>query len=282
MKHKSFAIFILTHNRADRVYTVKALQKSGYRGKIYFVLDDTDKEIEKYKKNFGAENVVIFNKAKALKSFDIMDNFDDDRAVVFARNAVFDIAKELGIKHFWVLDGDYSGFYYRYDRKLNFITKLIKDLETILDSMIDFFEVSGALSVAMAQAGDFIGGDNGFYKSPLRLRKCMNSFICSTERPFTFSGRINEDVNTYTGRAKYGDLFFTIPFLAVVQKATQSNAGGLTDIYLNLGTYVKSFYSVMMCPSSIKVALMGETHKRLHHNVRGVNTYPMIINDKYK
>ena len=29
------------------------------------------------------------------------------------------------------------------------------------------------------------------------MRKAMNSFICSVDRPFQFVGRINEDVNTY-------------------------------------------------------------------------------------
>ena len=32
---------------------------------------------------------------------------------------------------------------------------------------------------------------------------------------------------------------------SLLQKETQSNSGGLTDIYLELGTYVKSFYSVI-------------------------------------
>ena len=33
-----FAILILTHGRADNVMTTKALEKSGYTGKIYYVI----------------------------------------------------------------------------------------------------------------------------------------------------------------------------------------------------------------------------------------------------
>jgi hypothetical protein len=59
---------------------------------------------------------------------------------------------------------------------------------------------------------------------------------------------------------------------------------GLTDIYLDLGTYVKSFYSVICCPSCVTVSMMGGTKKtmRLHHNVSWNNCTPKIISDKYK
>jgi hypothetical protein len=54
----------------------------------------------------------------------------------------------------------------------------------------------------------------------------MNTFICSTSRRFQFSGRINEDVNTYTSLQNKGNLFLTFPLLAIQQVATQKNEGG--------------------------------------------------------
>lgn len=53
-------------------------------------------------------------------------------------------------------------------------------------------------------------------------------------------------------------------------------------IYLDVGTYVKSFYSVMTMPSCVTVAMMGETHRRMHHNISWVNCVPMILNEKYR
>lgn len=52
-------------------------------------------------------------------------------------------------------------------------------------------------------------------------------------------------------RSKYfpvwqkGDLFFTYVPCSLNQKQTQSNKGGMSDLYLDSGTYVKSFYSVI-------------------------------------
>ena len=282
MRNKDFAIFILSHGRADNVITVRTLKKTNYSGKVYFLVDDTDKDVEKYKENFGKENVFVFNKQEALKDFDIMDNFKDDRAVVFARNYIYKVAKKIGLKYFLVLDDDYTIFSYKYDKNLVFKHQRVSLLDEVLDAYLDYYKSINARSIAMSQTGDFIGGDNGFVFSITRLRKCMNSFFCSVDRPIEFRGRINEDVNTYTSEATVGKLYLTVPWICLDQQQTQGNKGGLTEIYLNLGTYVKSFYSVMIQPSSITVNVMGETHRRLHHNVRGINTYPMIINEKYK
>ena len=47
-------------------------------------------------------------------------------------------------------------------------------------AMIKFLDQTGAITVALAQGGDYIGGvDNGNFKKKL-LRKAMNSFFCRT------------------------------------------------------------------------------------------------------
>jgi hypothetical protein len=110
----------------------------------------------------------------------------------------------------------------------------------------------------------------------------MNSFICSTDRPFKFIGAMNEDVNTYTTLATRGSLFFTFTSIQLNQKQTQSQEGGITDMYLRYGTYCKAFTTVMMCPSSVKVSMMNSNNPRLHHAIKWKNTTPMIIDEKYK
>ena len=110
----------------------------------------------------------------------------------------------------------------------------------------------------------------------------MNSFICCTDREFQFVGSINEDVNTYTSLGSRGNIFFTFTNLQLDQKDTQSNNGGMTDEYALTGTYVKSFHSVLMQPSSVKVSMMNSNNPRLHHSIKWVNTVPMIINENFK
>lgn len=151
--------------------------------------------------------------------------------------------------------------------------------------MLRFYESIPALTLAMAQRGDFVGGkENDILKGEKMKRKAMNSFICSVDRPFKFVGRINEDVNTYTTLGSRGCLLLQVPQVALNQKQTQKNKGGMTDIYMSQGTYVKSFYTVMMMPSSVKVGVMGhsEETKRLHHVINWNNTVPKILDERFK
>jgi hypothetical protein len=111
----------------------------------------------------------------------------------------------------------------------------------------------------------------------------MNSFFCSTDRTFKFVGRVNEDVNLYTSAGSKGLLLFTTNQVTLEQMATQSNAGGMTEMYLDSGTYIKSFYSVMYQPSSVKVKILRDRNVgRLHHYVSWKNTVPVILRESVK
>lgn len=288
MKNKDFVAFILTHGRPDRVVTYESLRKSGYTGSIVLVLDNEDDTAKQYIKQYGKENIVIFDKAAVAETFD-EGVPGDRRTIVYARNACFDIARKLGYRYFIELDDDYTVFEWRFDNRLRYITKdkTIRDLDAVFDIMLDFFKATPLKSVAMAQGGDYLGGGKGGEGKRLRTkRKAMNSFICDTERQFTFLGRINEDVNTYTRQTSTGDIFLQIQQLCLLQKQTQSNSGGMTEVYLDSGTYIKSFFTVMYMPSSVFVYPMGNEHtanaKRLHHRIKWNNTAPKIISERYK
>ena len=282
-KNNDFAIFILSNGRPDRVYTYSSLIKSGYTGKVYLIIDNEDKSSQEYYRIYG-DKVIVFDKAAIADTFDEGDNFGDRRTVVYARNACFKIANELGITYFMQLDDDYVDFRYKMDSRYNSIHKKdILNLDNIIGSLLDYYKSIPAKSLAIAQGGDFIGGlDGDMDRSMNKRRKCMNTFLCSTERPFQFIGRINEDVNTYTRLQNTGFLFMTFPLIAIQQKQTQSNSGGMTELYLDSGTYLKSFYTVMYSPSSVKIKPMRSNNPRLHHQIKWTNTVPCIIDEKHK
>jgi hypothetical protein len=276
-----FVIFILTHGRANNIFTVKSLRKHGYTGKIIIVIDNEDSSADQYYDQY--ENVEMFNKKEIAATFDEADNFEDRRAIIYARNACFQIAKKLGYKYFIQMDDDYTYFEYRIYNSENTKPKNIYSLDSVLLALLEFYKQTPFASISMAQGGDFIGGkENKMAKRPTIYRKCMNSFICSTDRPFQFVGRINEDVNTYVKKQSLGLLMGTIPMIALGQKTTQKNKGGMTDLYLDAGTYVKSFYTVMINPSSCFIKPMGDKHKRLHHAIQWDLAVPKIISQDLK
>lgn len=282
MKHKSFIVFILSHGRASNVKTLKTLRRAGYTGKTILVIDNEDPLEDDYKRIYGKENVVVFDKSKV--EADTMDNFNRRDIVLYARNEVFKIAEQLDYEYFLVLDDDYTEIEIKYitDGKLK--AKHIDNADLLFDCMLDFLEVSNAITVCFSQGGDYIGGKDGGYLKKGLSRKAMNSFFCKTDRPFVFYGTINEDVNMYVLNGMQGKKIFSITNVSIDQIQTQKNEKGLTDVYLDMGTYVKSFYSVMIEPSCVYVSMMGGSKRgmRLHHSVSWNNCTPMILSERYK
>ena len=277
-----FAAFILTHGRPKRVYTYKTLRRAGYTGRIVILIDDEDKTADEYRRVFGTQ-VAVFSKSEIAKTFDEGDNFQDRRAIIYARNATFDVAERLGIRHFIQLDDDYTQFVYRFADTGRYEYKRIGKLDHVIEMMLRYYRMTPFSSITMAQGGDFFGGEKGTMAKAIGTkRKAMNTFICSTDRRFEFVGRINEDVNTYTGSQRRGVLFLTISGVSIQQIQTQSNAGGMTDLYLDSGTYIKTFYSIMYAPSCVKIHVMGSSYKRIHHRIDWKSTVPHILHERHR
>ena len=239
------------------------------------MIDNEDETADEYRKVFG-ERVEMFDKAEVASEIDEADNFSNRQAILYARNACFDVAERLGLEYFVQLDDDYSKFEHRLNGAGEYVTDAMLRLDAVFDALIDYLSATPFLSIALAQGGDFIGGNDNTQRH-IPGRKCMNSFICCTARRFQFGGRINEDVNTYVTLGSRGVLFLTVKHASLVQTTTQATKGGMTETYLDGGTYAKSFYSVMHSPSSVMVRMMGDKHRRIHHKVNWRNAVPLIL-----
>ena len=276
-----FAVFILSHGRPDNIKTLKTLKRQGYTGDWYIICDDLDKTLPRYKELYG-DRVIVFDKELYYNKIDTMDRFHKLNTIVYARNACMDIAKDLGLDVHIQFDDDYTIFEHKYiqDGKLKSIE--FSDLDRVFKETIQFLYDADALTVAFAQGGDFIGGaSNDLMKKGLK-RKAMNSFFIRTDRPFEFIGTINEDVNTYTSLGGVGELFLTFKDVSLTQGETQSSEGGMTDIYLDSGTYVKSFYSIIASPSCVEIRLMGNKNMRMHHHITWNNAVPRILKENVR
>lgn len=280
----NFVCFILSNRRPDKLKTYTSLRTHGYTGPIVIVIDDLDPTKDEYLKRYG-DKVFVFNKENSSKDFDVGDNLDGYRGVVYARNKCFDIAKELGFESFVELDDDYITYQWRFNHEFNYIEagNKIKNLDAIFDSMIGFLKSTNALTITMSQGGDFIGGKYGTMADNVwGKRKAMNSFFCLTDRPFKFTGRINEDVNAYINYGVIGDIMLMTNQVSLEQVTTQKNSGGMTELYLDSGTYVKSFYSVLYQPSCVKISILKDTFSRIHHRISWNNTTPKILDERHK
>lgn len=272
-----FVVFILTHGRPRNQKTIRSLRNCGYTGRVILVLDNEDDTIDEYYKIFGESNIYVFDKEKYAKQTDIMLNTNKRDAIIFARNACWDIAEELGYEYFVQLDDDYK--YFAHKNNKNGITS--RHLDDAMKIFVEFLlnTNENVKTIAFSQEGEHLGGWKGdiYFK-----RKAMNSFFCLTNRRFKFIGLINEDVNTYTLLGSRGDIFLTYMVYSLKQETTQESVGGMSGIYKQLGTYVKTFFTVMAMPSCVKVKMMPSKHGRLHHAIKWNHCVPKIIKEKYK
>lgn len=270
-----FAVLILAHGRPEFCDTYTKLRDGGYTGRIVIVIDNEDSKAQGYIDRFGEENVFMFNKTWVAIDCDSMNNFGNRKAILFARNESFRIARELGLQSFVQMDDDY---YYFGHRGLQGAKKT-SHLDDIFKWFVEFLLNTSVKSIAFSQGGDHIGG---WSDDVMCKRKAMNSFFCLTDRPFKFYGVMNDDVNCYLRNGKRGDIFLTYNGFQLDQADTQSTEGGMTDTYREMGTYLKSFTTVMCAPSNVHIKLMGSNFHRLHHSIDWKTSVPMIISEEYK
>lgn len=280
---KRFAVFILSHGRAKEIQTVEMLKRQNYTGDWFVVIDNEDDQEPIYREKFG-DHIIQFDKKKEAETTDTGDLDDDRRVGVFARNAIQRIAKEMGYKYHLQLDDDFSGIIYKRaegpEQKLKRVR--IDDLDRLFSAMCDYMDSTNINWLSFALSSDFLGGaTNNKYKQGL-FPKTMGSFFMRTERHVKFVCRMNDDVTTCALNWSRGIVSYTLSKVLADTPETQNMSGGMTDIYKENGTYRKSFYSVMMCPSFASIARQGITHYRIHHQFNWGNCVPRLLNQKWR
>ena len=279
MESKDFAVFILTHGRAKSISTYRALRDGGYTGDTYIVIDNEDDQEDLYREKFG-DMVIQFDKRDYLEKTDLGDLDDDRRIGVFARNFIQDEAKRLGYRFHLQLDDDVHGFGYRFAQDGRLRNVRCNRLDEVFSGMVQLMKETPITSLSFALSAYNIGGVNGSIKEGM-TRKAMTTFLMRADDIQYFHMRMNDDITTSLINGMRGKLYYSYLPVEVEVDKTQVQSGGMTDIYQKNGTYRKSFYSVMCCPSCVKVSAMGITDYRIHHTIRWNNAVPKLLSQRW-
>lgn len=279
MESKDFAVFILSHGRADTISTYKALRDGGYTGRTYVVIDNEDDQENLYRQKFG-DDIIQFDKRDYLEKTDLGDLDTDRRIGVFARNFIQDEAKRLGYKFHLQLDDDVHGFTYRFAQGKVLRALHCSHLDEVFSGMVEYMKETPITSLSFALSAYNMGGVDGSIKEGM-TRKTMTTFLMRADDLQYFHMRMNDDITTSLINGMRGKLYYSYLPIEVEVDKTQVKAGGMTDIYQKNGTYRKSFYSVMCCPSCVKVSAMGITDYRIHHTISWNNAVPKLLSERW-
>lgn len=282
MMRNDFAVFVLSHGRAKTISTIRAILAGGYTGQWYVVIDNEDDQEDLYREKFG-DHIIQFDKRDYLEITDLGDLDTDRRIGVFARNFIQDEAKRLGYRYHLQLDDDIHGFEYRFINEEGKLKSMsCRHMDEVFEGMCEYLDNTPITSLSFGLSAYYMGGAENANIEKGMIPKTMTTFLMRADDVQYFHMRMNDDITTSLINGMRGKLYYTYLPMMISVDPTQVQTGGMTDIYKLNGTYRKSFYSVMCCPSCVKVSKMGITDYRIHHEVKWNNAIPKLLNQRWR
>lgn len=279
---EDFAVFIITHGRPDKQLTYQTLINCGYKGKLYFVLDDTDTTIQEHIDLFGADRIFIFNKNHYINA-DIYDNGLTEgkyACAVYARRATEDIAKSLGLTYFCMMDDDVTDLCIRLliDDKLRRIK--ITDMDNIFKAYTELLDVGKIGCVGFGYITLFYAVKNYLYddKRPLPFV----AFIRKTSEPVMWKCWYGEDEIAGYENNVLGSLWLVIPLIMIM--STEVSTGAMSETYSTSSSYLRSISELRYRPADFIITKCRQGRKKGQYKLykRNSDWFPKILSDKYK
>lgn len=271
-------IFIPSYKRARNNKTANYFVGGGYPAdKIHVFIDSeaTDKadyEDEAAKLGF---NLHVFSQEESRERYDYVHRPSTARrSAGQARNQFYDIAKQLGITEYIVIDDDTQHFEYRPFGKYG---KLMSCAEVakVFANVMELVKKHRIGIFGLSQTGEMF--DN---KATRLLRfKVMNVTFINTR--FMYRGERgvqDNDTSQFVGLLNEG--YFCASYrtgCVLHQTASATAEGGLTDLYRECRLLNKSLVCVIQFPSAIRAEKQVRNGGRLHHKINYRYLMPKIL-----
>ena len=274
-------IFITSYHRAKNIKTAKYFIKKGYdSNNIHVFIDDEADDFEEYEietQRLGCQ-LHIFPMEEARKRYDFVHRPSKmRRAAGMSRNMFYDIAKDLNIDFYLVIDDDTRQYeikpYGIYSRGA-----ILEDFLMVFEGVKEFMQKRKIGVFGLSQTGDMFTVPD---KKILR-NKVMNTTFINTR--FIYRGeKAIQDNDTSQFVHIMNEGFFTGSLatgLALNPESSASQKGGLTDLYKENKLLNKSLIIPIQFPSFCYAEKQKKNGGRLHHHIKNKNLFPRIIKGK--
>ena len=276
-QRKLNTIYIISKGR-PQCGTARTLEKEGYPGDWFIVCGNNDETLPEYQRNWG-DRVLVFYWYDEITRTDTLDTFGFDdmpSGAVPVRNATRAISEGRGELRHWQLDDDYNGFYaVNHDMR----TKRRLGGEELREKLLEI--ASFGYATSMQNVGISLGTMESVpAKAKTFARRVFNAHnLPSEERLFTrWRGRMNDDLINAIETWRNGGREMQFRHVNLTMAPTQSEDGGLSDIYRDEGTVRKSAYPVLIAPGATKlVSKFG----RYHHKVNWDKLTPKTLSEQW-
>lgn len=267
-------VYIISKGR-PQCHTARTLERIGYSGDWFIVCGNNDETLEQYLARWGSERVKVFDWYEQVKATDTMDAFgfeDMPSGAVPVRNATAEISRARGERRHWQLDDDYTGFQH-FDGRTGKRPKCDGEtLARMMERMAEFADECGLANCGFPPSTIETDG-NGALTCGKRVFNAHN-LPSGGELFEEWRGRLNDDLINAINVWRHGKAELTFKCLAMNMPPTQSESGGLTDIYRDEGTVRKTAYAIMAAPGQVKLV---EKFGRYHHSADWRHIVPKIV-----
>lgn len=274
-------VFILTHGRPNTQLTLKMLREYEYSGKIFLVLDDTDKTIQQYIDNYGAENLIIFNKNHYINSVETVTNSPKYACILYAKAAVEDIAQSMGLKSFIIADDDLTGIRFRYENDGKLASKKIgKNFNKVIAYLNELMLSTNITALSPLYTSFFIGGVSALNPSHIESARFTYIFVLrNASHKVEWLADYGEDNITSFEQNKQGYLQLGIPYLQEDSVSpTVRLEGGMSETYAT-DTFALCMRCIVVEPAYISTQWYNGKYVP---KIQRKNSLPKIISGRYK
>lgn len=271
-------VYIISKGR-PQCKTAQTLEKMEYPGEWFIVCGNNDETLPEYQDAWG-EHVLVFDWYDEVTRTDTLDNFGFDEMASGAcpvRNATARISRERGELRHWQFDDDYTQFKHvnpELTKNVNF--KSGREFESWLLALAEFGHRAGLKNIGFPPGSEAYPNRGKTFGS--RVFNAHN--MPSTEELFEpWVSRMNDDTINAINVYRHGGREMSLRCMNMLMPPTQSEKGGLSDIYKLEGTVRKSAYPVLVAPVAAQLVVR---FGRYHHKVNWGKLVPKVLNEKYE
>lgn len=267
---KDFAVFILSHNRAEKIDTLNMLERCGYKGHWYIVISTDNNQIDKYKSIIPKEHLLIFDKEKVNVDTMIPSISKQRNSPVYGRQFICDYVKEkTNYKYFLMADDDVKKVVHKVNYKGKMKEIAVTDINVVIKNFVNFISCSKWLAgISPAFGAGFMGGVRSIEKV---TRECFQFCFFKVANLAKYKGFREEDTLLCLNNIE--NVYLSFYGMAIITPIMGTGGGGNEYKEKELPP---SLFPYVAHPSGIKATKFMQ---RIRYNKR---VYPCIISEMYK
>lgn len=271
-------IFIPSYHRPHNNKTADYFIRNGYDpNKIHVVLDSEADDIAEYEQEakMNGYKLHVFDMEEARRRYDYVHRPSKARrSAGQARNMFYDIAKDLGIDFFIVIDDDTNHYEFRPFGRYCRIAK-IGEVRHVFSRIKEMMQKRHIGLFGLSQTGEmFENSDTKQIRN-----KVMNTTFVNTNHIYRGErGVQDDDTSQFVTIQNEGYFVGSIRNGIVLHQTLSATAtGGLTELYNECKLLNKAIVCVIQFPAAIIAEKQVMNGGRLHHRIKARYLIPKIL-----